>query len=215
MAMNIWGKKWMAKGYKSMNVQNCWIVWEKLLLKWALEAEEWSWQMSAFQRALWCAWGRFRLSHSPSGPVADEWSAAQVWQRYGSVWSAGKGWWWLLGGAVQDGAGSPCVCFDSSSAVTDSLCSLPGFALCQGVLRTAHPVTWVALLAGNRVWTNCTNLLGGIQYLQGKSQPGEQHELLGCYQTSSSMLIWVRNACISQWNKTIIAWLIEYTKFQL
>lgn len=127
----------------------------------------------------------------------------QVWQRYGCVWSAAKGWWCLLGAAVQDGAGSARVCFDSSS-VKDSL--LPP---CQGLpctrefsglhTRSLQRPCWL-----ETVRTNCTNLLGGIQYLQGKCQPGEQHELFGCYRTSSSMPIWVRSACVSQWNKIII-----------
>lgn len=170
---------------------------------------------SAFQRELWCAWGSFRLSHLLSGPVADDWSKAQVWQMYGCVWSAGKGWWWLLGGVVQDRAGSARVCSDSSSAVKDFL--LPP---CQGLpctrefsglhTRSLKWPCWLETLCERIVQTS---LVASSTCRERKCQPRERHELFGCYQTSSSMLLWVRSACISQWNKMIIVWLIEYTSF--
>lgn len=152
---------------------------------------------------------------SPSGPAAD-WSEAQVWQRYGCVWSAG----WE--GVVVAFGGEQCkteqvLPVSALTAVVlwkTPFASLPGFALYQGVLRTAHPVTSVALLAG----TVCeqivqTSLVASSACRERKCQPREQHELLGCYETSSSMLLWVRSAWISQWNKTISVWLIEYTSF--
>lgn len=170
---------------------------------------------SAFQREFWCAWGSFRLSHLPSGPVADDWSKAQVWQMYGCMWSARKGWWWLLGGAVQDGAGSARLCSGSSSAVKYSL--LPP---CQGLLWTRE---FTGLPTRSLKWpcwleTLCeqivqTSLVASSTCRERKCQPRERHELFGCYQTSSSMLLWVRSAYISQWNKMIIVWLIEYTSF--
>lgn len=147
-----------------------------------------------------------QLSRLPSGPVADDWSEAQVWQKHGCVWSAGRGRLVAFGGSgARQGRFCMCLLWQQFCCEKLPSASLPGFAVYQGVLRATHPVTSAALLAGNCVWTNCANLLGGIQSLQErKCQLRGQHELLGCYQTSSSMLIWVRSVCISQWNKMII-----------
>lgn len=159
---------------------------------------------SAFQRALCCAWGSSRLSHCLTFWCSCWWLE---WSRCGrgmAVWSAGKGWWCLLGAAVQDGAGSARVCFDSSS-VKDSLCLPARVCLVPGSSQDCTP----GHCSGLAGWKLCeqivrTSLVASSTCRERKCQPREQHELFGCYQTSSSMLIWVRSACVSQWNKMII-----------
>lgn len=119
-----------------------------------------------------------------------------------------------FGGSDVSRGSSACGCFGRRSAVKGfcppSCQGLQARLLNQGVLWSAHPVTYVAWLETlyELIWAS---LMASSTYGWRRCELWECLGLFGCYWKSSSVLLWVGSAWALQLNKIIIVWVMVYT----